>query len=108
MSALHGLILLYEKQFQIAALRNTESEQTGVVTSITATGWIHVTLELEKNESENKSYLHQLDTHVWKGMIFLASDPNPSVAQMAQHVVHGVHDKVCTYLPTCTESNFFL
>ncbi len=33
-------------------------------------------------------------THVWKSMIFLASDPNPSVAHMAQHVVHSVHDKV--------------
>lgn len=152
---MHGLILLYEKQFQIAALRNTDSEQAGgvgnVSTSITATGWIHVSIEpteLETSlEKEPKPSSHQLRnansksqspplvftssgssgdqfidslprknpvpgfvpspscsvspspgksfyTNVWKGMIFLASDPNPSVAQMAQHVVHSVHDKV--------------
>lgn len=154
MSALHGLILLYEKQFQIAALRNTDSESTGVSnvsTSITATGWIHVSIEpnqLDASlENEPKSSHRQLRnsartstktqspptafagssttsedqfldslprknpvpaspvasvstsgknfyTNVWKGMIFLASDPNPSVAHMAQHVVHSVHDKV--------------
>lgn len=159
-SALHGLILLYEKQFQIAALRNTEVERTGVnnvSTSLTPTGWIHVSIdpaELEASfESETKSEMkninlhtsrhsikshsppftspsssvsseeHFMDslpgkspssnfvpsssplslnsisgknfyTHVWKSMIFLASDPNPSVAHMAQHVVHSLHDKV--------------
>ena len=158
---MHGLILLYEKEFQIAALRNTESERTvgNVSTSITATGWIHVSIEpseLEtsfekepkpppRNSHPNSSHPHHgtltksqspptfsgssgsngdrfLDTvprkntvddstptlnslssksfytNVWKGMIFLASDPNPSVAQMAQHVVHSVHDKVCYIL----------
>ena len=161
-SALHGLVLLYEKQFQIAALRNTDAEQTGsshVSTSLTATGWIHVSIEpveLETsldNEGKNSTHSPQNSmsrsnltksqsppvtfssspgsgddrlvdsfpkkkggpaafmqssspssissasgknfyTQVWKGMIFLASDPNPSVARMAQHVVHGVHDKV--------------
>lgn len=164
-SALHGLILLYEKQFQIAALRNTEAEQAGgsnVSTSLTPTGWIHVSIEpkeLETSvESENKPHQQQFRnlnshpsitkshsppstlsessgssedhfvdslpqnspnfnfvpssspsslvsnsgrnfyTHVWKSMIFLASDPNPSVANMAQHVVHSVHDKVCRVL----------
>lgn len=122
MSALHGLVLLYEKQFQIAALRNTEAERTGVgnlSTSVTPTGWIHVSIEpseIETSfESENSlpprsatsfvssgspsSSLNSASgknfyTHVWKGMIFLASDPHPSVAQMAQHVIHSVHDKV--------------
>lgn len=160
MSALHGLILLYEKQFQFAALRNTEVERTGVnnvSTSLTPTGWIHVSIEpteLETSlETEAKSHTrnvnfhasrssvksnsppftspstsvsseeHFMDsltrkspsssfipssspsslnsisgknfyTHVWKSMIFLASDPNPSVAHMAQHVVHSLHDKV--------------
>lgn len=152
-SALHGLVLLYEKEFQIAALRNTESERAGVgnvSTSVTATGWIHVSIEPSELDSslEKTSSLHQLKnsraqtksqsppaaspgshngdrffdsfaaknpvnsfmpsspqplnsisdktfyTQVWKGMIFLASDPNPSVAQMAQHVVHSVHDKL--------------
>lgn len=157
-SALHGLVLLYEKQFQIAALRNTDSEGMGVgnvSTSITATGWIHVSIETsELIEKESKLSMKNLNSHpaarsastisqsppesfagssgssddqfldslprknpvpgfapsplssvssisgksfftnVWKGMIFLASDPNPSVAHMAQHVVHGVHDKV--------------
>lgn len=161
MSALHGLILLYEKDFQIAALRNTDSERMGVgnvSTSITATGWIHVSIEpselgasFEKDSKPSHHHLKNphparsastksqsppadfdgssgsnddrfLDslprknpvpgfspsplssissvsgksfyTNVWKGMIFLASDPNPSVAEMAQHVVHSVHDKV--------------
>lgn len=165
MSALHGLILLYEKQFQIAALRNTEVDHAGVSnvsTSLTPTGWIHVSIEPTEldasldNESTSQtrtvnsrasrnstksqsppfispsssasSEEHFMDslpkkspgssfapssspsslnsisgknfyTHVWKSMIFLASDPNPSVAQMAQHVVHSVHDKVrCSVL----------
>lgn len=161
MSALHGLVLLYEKQFQIAALKNTAGERAGVdhvSTSLTATGWIHVSIEpaeLEtsfetesktpsqhlrtttnrntpsKSQSPPTSYSsspgssddHLVDSlpkrkgastffqssspsstssisgknfygQVWKSMIFLASDPNPSVARMAQHVVHSVHDKV--------------
>ena len=165
--ALHGLILLYEKQFQIAALRNTDgarAEFSHVSTSVTPTGWIHVSIEpgdadpapeseasmnsppvgtssshfnnpqhrqFSKSESPpadfagrscNNSDEHGLDsfphkgcglslstsptsslsstsskafyTQVWKGMIFLASDPHLSVAHMAQHVVHSVHDKV--------------
>lgn len=172
-SALHGLILLYEKQFQIAALRNTDVARAGVgnlSTSVTPTGWIHVSIEpreaeaaLEsaanatanqpsgaesqssrgslqqepyksesppaadfaartaedrlldslphKNSSSNSfspscspssslgcasASSKNFYTQVWKGMIFLASDPNPSVAHMAQHVVHSVHDKVGT------------
>lgn len=165
MSALHGLILLYEKQFQIAALRNTEAERTGVgnvSTSLTPTGWIHVSIEPTELEaslgnetkpqtprnfsksdsppvaspsSSVSSEEHFIDslprksqtiasfvpssspssigsnsgkifyTHVWKSMIFLASDPNPSVAQMAQHVVHCVHDKVCFHAFTRSHSN---
>lgn len=171
-SALHGLILLYEKQFQIAALRNTDVARAGVgnlSTSVTPTGWIHVSIEPREAETsfeaetkpngnqlaspgsqQSHGSLHReltkslsppaadfavrscggsddrlLDsltrknssanscspscspssslgsassksfyTQVWKGMIFLASDPNPSVAHMAQHVVHSVHDKV--------------
>jgi hypothetical protein len=149
---------LYEKEFQIAALRNTDSDKAGVgnvSTSITATGWIHVSIEpggvessLEKESKRNSNshpplsapiksqsppsmltsssgsngnqFLDSLPrnypipgfsasllpsvsgkgfyTNVWKGMIFLASDPNPSVAHMAQHVVHSVHDKVMTCL----------
>ena len=169
-SALHGLILLYEKQFQIAALRNTDVARASVgnlSTSVTPTGWIHVSIEPREAETtfdkETKASANQasitdaqsspssfqqeacksesppteftarscgsseerlLDslphkntsanffspscspsslgsassknfyTQVWKGMIFLASDPNPSVAHMAQHIVHSVHDKV--------------
>lgn len=165
MSALHGLILLHEKQFQIAALRNTDSERGGSVsTSVTATGWIHVSIEpteLEASGEKDSKSSHQLKnsnshpaltslinsqspptafnvsstassgdsflnslpkknsvpdfapsssssisgktfySNVWKGMIFLASDPNPSVAQMAQHVVHSVHDKVGWSVDVC-------
>lgn len=158
--ALHGLILLYEKQFQIAALRNTDMSRSGTVsTSVTPTGWIHVSIEpsdadsavesesnnetsstassvdsrryqFSKSESPPPEFrarignsggnLSQDSTHrepvmlssspssslsasnskafytqVWKGMIFLASDPHMAVAHMAQHVVHSVHDKVC-------------
>lgn len=160
MSALHGLVILYEKQFQIAALRNTEGERTAATnlsTSVTPTGWIHVSIEPEietsfeadaksANQPSNMNFqpLHakpdsppsafmassgsngsrfadschrtnsnltppssssspsslsfssgrNFYTHVWKSMIFLASDPHPSVARMAQHVIHSVHDKV--------------
>lgn len=31
---------------------------------------------------------------VWRGIVFLASDPFPEVADLAQQVVHSVHDKV--------------
>ena len=175
-SALHGLILLYEKQFQMAALRNADLANAGVgnvSTSVTATGWIHVSIEPQEAETsfeaeergkannqppcvDSTQSLHGtlhcasnssespppapdevgrscdssenglLDTlphkntptnsfspshyspsaclgtigsknfytQAWKGMIFLASDPTPSVAHMAQHVVHSVHDKV--------------
>jgi len=159
-SALHGLILLYEKQFQMAALRNVDMAHAGVgnvCTSLTPTGWIHVSIEqgeadankdakdppinatsdshprrkISKSESpppaaDYKQSANSEDltldsfpnkggglclstsptssltsstpksfyTHVWKGMIFLASDPHQCVARMAQHVVHSVHDKV--------------
>ena len=32
--------------------------------------------------------------HIWKGLVFLASDPCSKVAQLAQFVVHSLHDKV--------------
>ena len=158
-SAFHGLILLYEKQFQMAALRNADIARAGVgnvSTSLTPTGWIHVSIEqgeadadkdangssmnatsdsgpqrhLSKSESpppadsrlgtnSEDQYLDSFSNkgsglclstsptssltsstsksfyaQIWKGMIFLASDPHQSVAHMAQHVVHSVHDKV--------------
>jgi len=31
---------------------------------------------------------------IWKGLVFLASDPCPRVAEHAQFIVHNVHDKV--------------
>lgn len=59
MAALHGLILLYEKQFQIAALQTTESERmsSNLSTSVTPTGWIHVSIEPPEDETsfEGKS-----------------------------------------------------
>lgn len=33
-------------------------------------------------------------SHIWKGVVFLASDPYPEVADAAQQVVHSLHDKV--------------
>lgn len=174
-AALHGLILLYEKQFQIAALRNTEPERistSNLSTSVTPTGWINVSIDppetetsfeanssiasslssramapkalingsVDHSESQNElpSYgsvdsigssvvsgerfldslprkgpgsqsfgpagslssvtssfgMKNLYSSVWKGMVFLASDPSPEVAELAQHVVHDVHDKV--------------
>ena len=32
--------------------------------------------------------------HIWRGIVYLASDPFPEVADLAQHVVHSLHDKV--------------
>ena len=176
-AALHGLILLYEKQFQIAALRNTEPERMGtsnLSTSVTPTGWINVSIDppetetsfeanssitsslssramaskalaltngsVDHSDSQNElpsygsvdsisssvvsgerfldslpkkgpasqsfgptgsltsvtssSGMKNLYSSVWKGMVFLASDPSPEVAELAQYVVHDVHDKV--------------
>ena len=33
-------------------------------------------------------------TQIWKGLVFLASDPCSKVAENAQYIVHSVHDKV--------------
>lgn len=45
-AALHSLIQLYEKQFQVAALRSSESDRlTNLSTSLTPTGWIHVSID---------------------------------------------------------------
>ena len=182
MAALHGLILLYEKQFQIAALQTTESERmsSNLSTSVTPTGWINVSIEPPEDEtsfegkrpssssssltssrafetsgsittrpshpknsltngslnhhdphtpvmsstaatygsvssyasavSENR-FLDSLPpkkssslssggskktvfSHIWKGVVLLASDPSQEVADVAQYVVRSVHDKV--------------
>ena len=180
-AALHGLILLYEKQFQIAALQTTESERmsSNLSTSVTPTGWINVSIEPPEDETsfEGKSpssssssqtssrpfetsgsttrpshpknsltngsldhpdphtpvtsstaatygsvssyastvgenrFLDSLPpkkssslgsggpkktvfSHIWKGVVFLASDPSQEVADVAQYVVRSVHDKV--------------
>lgn len=170
MCALHGLVVIYEKQFQIAALRSTESERMGgsnLSTSLTPTGWIHISIEppevetsfeasnsgpttsisqgrtitnkrsrtlangmarsespptsfdssvgsgsseerfmesLPKKTSATQSFgppqvtgsttAKSVYNHVWKGLVFLASDPCSKVAQLAQFVVHSLHDKV--------------
>ena len=173
MCALHGLVVLYEKQFQMAALRSSESERMGVSnlsTSLTPTGWIHVSIDppevetsfeasnsgatssivMGRSITSNKMSLRTngmarsespptlsdssvgsggseerfLDSslpkrspstqsfgppqltpsssiaaknvynHVWKGLVFLASDPYTKVNQPAQFVVHSLHDKV--------------
>ncbi len=159
MSALHSLITLYEKQFQLAALRSCDGDR--VTTSVTPTGWIHVSLdppEVETSfESEQPTAVggsigtsRQISTRtsatlsngslidspplssfsgeevgvvkksfgspratppplpgkavhnqIWKGLVLLASDPCPKVAEHAQCVVHSVHDKVLTILIVC-------
>ena len=176
MCALHGLVVLYEKQFQIAALRSSESERMGasnLSTSLTPTGWIHVSINppevetsfeasnsgatssivmgrsitsnkmsrslangmarsespptlsdssvgsggseerfldssLPKRSSSTQSFgppqltpssslaAKNVYNHVWKGLVFLASDPCSKVNQPAQFVVHSLHDKVST------------
>ena len=40
--------------------------------------------------SRNRSVYSQ----VWKGLIFLATDPCPEVANLAQQIIYNVHDKV--------------
>lgn len=180
MCALHGLVVLYEKQFQIAALRSSESERMGasnLSTSLTPTGWIHVSIEppevettfegsnagatssvlpgrsisskfsrslvngLARSESPPTSFDSSVGSgssedrfldslprrtastqsfgpppvtpssgptaksvynHVWKGLVFLASDPCTKVAQLAQFIVHSLHDKVRLKLMTRT------
>lgn len=180
MCALHGLVVLYEKQFQMAALRSTESERMGasnLSTSLTPTGWINVSIDppevetsfeatssgastsvglgrnianrmssrslangcshsesppppvlsdssvgsgeseeryidssLPKRTSVSQSFgpsgltpsssltAKTVYNHVWKGLVFLASDPASKVHQPAQFVVHSLHDKVCVRL----------
>ena len=55
-TALHGIILQYERQFQLAALRYTETEylggQTTLTTSVTSTGWIHVQIDAPNEGQE--------------------------------------------------------
>ena len=191
MTALHGLTLLYEKQFHIAALHFSEGKRiaaTNLTTSVTPTGWIHVTIDPLDGDKQNEggmtastsiptphsplvgsftgksqhsisngldslpSHAHNGDLQsssvggppgdlppgsigrgsitngevggdggkkqfledlprsksgsgagaavrnwyqqIWRGMVYLASDPCPEVADLAQHVVHGLHDKV--------------
>ena len=186
MSALHGLTLLYEKQFHIAALNFSEGKRisaTNLTTSVTSTGWINVTIDppemensseggtslkfsapqpplnvpplshslpgkaqdgisngldgrgghthngevsqnppdsvepsLPRNLSggslidngDKKQFLESLPKggasvavgvrnwyqQIWRGVVYLASDPFPEVADLAQHVVHSLHDKV--------------
>ncbi len=151
MSALHSLIALYEKQFQLAALRSCDGDR--VTTSVTPTGWIHISLDPPEVETSfeaeqptavggsivtaarhsrssvslsNGSLVespplssfsgeevgvvkkigspratHSLSgkavhNQIWKGLVLLASDPCPKVAEHAQSIVHGVHDKVST------------
>ena len=194
-SALHGLTLLYEKQFHIAALNFSEGKRiaaSNLTTSVTPTGWIHVTIDPPELETSleggtpttpnfhsprptplsgspslsnslpgktQNSVSNGLDTHngeplqnstsgppgeaslplnfsrgsinnggeggggeghkqfldslpgtpgggavsfgvrnwyqqIWRGVVYLASDPFPEVADIAQHVVHSLHDKV--------------
>ena len=193
-SALHGLTLLYEKQFHIAALNFSEGKRisaANLTTSVTSTGWIHVTIDppdtensveggtslnlpapqpplnvpplshslpgkaqhgisngldahgghthngeasqnppdsvepslphnlsggsLANSTGDNKQFLESLPKggasmvaavrnwyqQIWRGIVYLASDPFPEVADLAQHVVHSLHDKVslsCTCL----------
>ena len=156
MCALHAMVVLYEKQFQLAALRSTEPERMGVTnlsTSVTPTGWIHVSIDppevetslqngnmassdsppstffassvssgsagseerfldsLPRRGSSSQMFvpssatsslsgagagpgIKSVYTQVWKGLIFLASDPCMQIAEMAQQIVHGVHDRV--------------
>lgn len=172
MCALNGLVVLYEKQFQMAALRSSESEKmfaSNLSTSLTPTGWIHISIEpplvetsfegsnsgatssvlsgrgisnkfsrslmngMARSESPPTSFDSSVGSessvfpfpespprktantqsfgppqvtssssntaksvynHIWKGLVFLASDPCSKVAQKAQFVVHSLHDKV--------------
>lgn len=172
MCALNGLVVLYEKQFQMAALRSSESERMGasnLSTSLTPTGWIHISIDpplvetslegsnsgstlsvlsgrsisnkfsrslvngMARSESPPASFDSSVGSgssdfqftdspprktattqsfgppqitasssnaaksvynHIWKGLVFLASDPCSKVAQLAQFVVHSLHDKV--------------
>jgi regulator-associated protein of mTOR len=186
-SALHGLTLLYEKQFHIAALNFSEGKRisaANLTTSVTSTGWIHVTIDppdtensveggtslnlpapqpplnvpplshslpgkaqhgisngldahgghthngeasqnppdsvepslphnlsggsLANSTGDSKQFLESLPKggasmvaavrnwyqQIWRGIVYLASDPFPEVADLAQHVVHSLHDKL--------------
>jgi hypothetical protein len=46
--------------------------------------------------------------HVWKGLVFLASDPYTKVNQPAQFVVHSLHDKVSQSVMVITAAGALL
>ena len=142
----------------MAALRSSEPDRvTNLSTSLTPTGWIHVSIDPPEVETSFEGELpHQVPsigpskqisartsatlpngslvespplhtssfssgssggsedllpkvkafgsprvagklvhTQIWKGLVFLASDPCPKVAEHAQYIVHSVHNKVC-------------
>ena len=174
-AALHSLILIHEKQFQIAALRISGGDNLGsanLSTSVTPCGWIHVSIEppeieppeietslnlpnghsetqaltprasyessssssveseerfldpLPKKSLNSQSFgptssvtsnagsSRNMYSHVWKGVVFLASDPFQEVAELAQYVILNVHDKVrvffsCEGLATGTNASHF-
>ena len=64
-TALHGIILQYERQFQLAALRYTETEYLGgLTTSVTSTGWIHVQIDApNEGQKEEEGVKPQRSPH---------------------------------------------
>ena len=64
-TAICGLVFYYEKQFQLAALR-TESDRTSanLSTSVTPSGWIHVSIEEQSSSSEASTDSDQPHRHM--------------------------------------------
>ena len=123
--ALHGLVLLYEKDFQFAALRTSDPDSTAVEDPPSVVVMVNPPSEpatpttdhprpyvlpvsdapptprapfpgpiISTNGTTTLSFNSMSCTQIWKGLIFLASDPFPDVAIMAHNIIGEVRDRV--------------
>ena len=125
--ALHGLVLLYERDFQFAALRASDPDNTTTSPEepppmvimvnppsapATPTGdqprpypFSLAVDGLTKSPSPNPplangsttSFSGVSCTQIWKGIIFLASDPFPDVSTMTHSIIGDVKDRVSPF-----------
>ena len=121
--ALHGLVLLYERDFQFAALRASDPDSTTALEEpppvvvmvnppsepatptgdhprpypfpLPAEGPAKTpSPQLPMANGFIPSFNSASCTQIWKGLIFLATDPFPDVATMAHNIIGEVRDRV--------------
>eukprot|EP00731_Ephydatia_muelleri_P028434 Em0020g78a len=121
--ALHGLVLLYERDFQFAALRASDPDSTTALEEpppvvvmvnppsepatptgdhprpypfpLPAEGPAKTpSPQLPMANGFIPSFNSASCTQIWKGLIFLATDPFPDVATMAHNIIGEVRDRL--------------